>query len=206
VNTPECLAFTQTHGEDELIIGLRDTSYLMYYNCISAIETKVSLNENEWDTHCSFTPLYLDISPDRSLLLVASDKHVHYIMKMKSNWRVATLAGHSCSDYGKPRTAWDLTGKYIYSNSEHDNQLHIYSLASKKVCVKKYNEMILVCYIQYMSRLCIHCRVMALCSRISLVARLEMLSLALLTSPSSYGHRNEVCRKEFVAGKYVVHV
>jgi WD40 repeat protein len=134
IDTPESIVFTMNEeGDDELIIGLRDTAYLVYLPCATFIETRVSLNVNDWDTHCSFTPLHLALSPDKSLLLVASDKHMHFVYQVRTNKRLATLAGHSCSDYGKPRVAWHPSGKYVYSNSEHDNRLHIYSLASQRI-------------------------------------------------------------------------
>ena len=131
---PESIAFTVTpEGEDQLIIGLRDTAYLIYFNCTTLVEERVSLNENDWDEHCSFTPLYLSVSPDHKLLLVASDKHLHYVYKIRTNQRIATLGGHTCSDYGRPRVAWDPSGKYIYSNSEADNAIHVYCLFAKKI-------------------------------------------------------------------------
>lgn len=115
------------------MVGLRDTAYLVYVNCITLVEERVSLNENEWDEHCSFTPLYLCASPDQKFLLVASDKHLHYILKMRTNQRIATLGGHTCSDYGRPRVAWDPSGKYVYSNSESDNAIHVYCLSAKRI-------------------------------------------------------------------------
>lgn len=144
-NTPECLVFTQEEEVDDmnkdnkknkanvLIIGLRDTPYLLYLNCSSLTERRVSLNEKEWDTHASFTPLQLSLSPDKKLLAVATDKSLHFVYLVGSNTRVATLAGHACSDYGRPRCAWDPSSKYVYSNSEDDNLLHVYSIASGRI-------------------------------------------------------------------------
>lgn len=124
-DSPESLAFTVVDDTDELIIGVRDTAYLLYFNCNSLKESRVSLNEHDWDTHCSFTPLCLSVSPDRSLLLVASDKHMHYIYRICTNIRLVTLAGHTCSEYGRPRCVFDRSGKYVYTNSEQDSHVHV---------------------------------------------------------------------------------
>lgn len=117
-----------------MIIGLRDSAHLVYLDC-NSFETQrlVSLNEQEWDTHVSYTPLHLSTSPDGKLLLIATDKSLHYVVHTGTNKRVRTLAGHSCGDYGKPSVAWDCTGRYIYCNSDEDCAVYIYSLASERV-------------------------------------------------------------------------
>ena len=65
---------------------------------------KVSLNEADWDTHVSFTPLCLSLSPDHQYLLIATDKGFHFVVRVGSSKRLRLLAGgHSCGDYGKPK-------------------------------------------------------------------------------------------------------
>ena len=93
----------------------------------------VSLNENDWDTHVSFSALLLALSPDRRFLLVGTDKSQHLVLRVGSNRRVCVLAGHSSGEYGKPRAAWDCTSKYIYSNSEHETSILIYCVGSQKI-------------------------------------------------------------------------
>lgn len=141
----------------DLIIGQRGVCYLMYvripcsnhYNCnnnnfessnttaTTASATSntnfVSLNEKQWDNHVSFTPLLLCPSPCNKFLLVATDKHMHIILRTGSNQRVCTLSGHNCGDYGKPAVCWDSSGRYIYSNSENESTIYIYSTFSGKV-------------------------------------------------------------------------
>eukprot|EP01034_Spumella_vulgaris_P025000 gene25000-31403_t len=157
LHTPEALLFalnstpaaTPSSGEDvdssavpvstaslskfELIIGLRGVGHLVYLDSDSFEQRLVSLNENEWDTHVSFTPLHLSTSPDGKLLLIATDKSLHFVVKIGTSHRVRTLAGHCCGDYGKPSVAWDCTGGYIFCNSDEDSAVFVYSLASERV-------------------------------------------------------------------------
>jgi hypothetical protein len=55
-------------------------------------QRNVSLNEAEWDTHVSFNPLNLSLSPDRKYLLVATDKNMHIVLRVGTNKRLRTLA------------------------------------------------------------------------------------------------------------------
>lgn len=119
--------------ELELIVGLRGVPYLVYLNVNTMQQRSVSLNENEWDNHVSFTPLYLSLSPDGKYVLVATDKNIHIVLQVGSNRRVRTLSGHGCGDYGKPIAVWDYTGQYIYCNSEEEHVLYVYSIAAQRV-------------------------------------------------------------------------
>jgi len=96
----------------------------------------VSLNDKDWDSHTSFTALYLSPSPDGSLLLVATDKDTIFCFKTGTNKRVRLFAGHSSGQYARPVVTWCPTGKYIYCNSEGDCQIYIYSLASEGIVGK----------------------------------------------------------------------
>ena len=122
--------------EHELIIGLRGVPYLTYVNLQTMDSRTISVNENEWDTHVSFAPLYLSISPDQKYVLMATDKNMHIVMRVGTNRRVRTLTGHISGDYGKPYAVWDNTGKYIYCNSEEEHFLYVYSVASERVVEK----------------------------------------------------------------------
>lgn len=152
--TPECVVFTngpyhlpleassagggQTSPDEpvEVIIGLRDVCHLVYLDIATGVERAISMNEKEWDKHCSFTPLYLSVSPDRRYLLIATDKSMHLVLRLHSNRRLRVLAGHQAGDYSKPVAVWDHTGRYVYSNSEEDATLYVYSLCAQKICHK----------------------------------------------------------------------
>jgi WD40 repeat protein len=123
----------QGEGEWELIIGLRDTSHLTYLHCSTYDQRFISLNELTWDTHSSFTPLQLVVSPNTKYLLVATDKNFHFMVRVGSNKRLRFFAGgHSSGDYGKPKVSFDHTGKYIYCNNENGSNVTVYSISSEK--------------------------------------------------------------------------
>lgn len=117
----------------ELVLGMRDVPYLTYIHCTTLQTRTVSLNEHSWDTHVSFTPLYLAPSPAGDRLLVATDKHMHILLHTGTNVRLQVLSGHSCGDYGKPVVLWDKRGEYIYCNSDDDNTVKVYSTATGKI-------------------------------------------------------------------------
>eukprot|EP01039_Chlorochromonas_danica_P009711 gene9711-10741_t len=136
--TPESLVFgpDKEEGENgvELVIGLRGVCYLVYYQVNTGEEKRVSLNEHDWDQHVSFTPLSLALSPDGRYLLVATDKSLHLIIRYFTHQRCKILTGHSSGDYAKPVARWDHTGRYVYSNSEEDSALYVFSVCSEKIC------------------------------------------------------------------------
>ena len=92
MNTPESIAFTQLPSEGEgsasstpsyeLIIGLREVCHLVYMHCTTFDQRQVSLNENDWDLHVSYTPLYLSVCPENKYLLIATDKNLLYVVKI----------------------------------------------------------------------------------------------------------------------------
>ena len=123
----------QSGDEWELIIGLRDTAHLTYLHCSTYAQRFVSLNEADWDTHCSFTPLHMVVSPDRKYLLISTDKNLIFMVKIGTSKRLRVFAGgHSCGDYGKPSVSFDSTGKYVYCNNEEGCSVCVYSVGSEK--------------------------------------------------------------------------
>lgn len=120
----------------ELVIALRDTNYLIYMDCETFEQRHISLNENDWDTHVSITPLFLLPSPDMQCVLVATDKNMHFLTRLGKSKRLKVYAGHNCGDYGKPKLAFDSTGQYIYGNSENDSSVFIYDVNSTSIVGK----------------------------------------------------------------------
>ena len=119
--------------EWELVIALRDTPHLTYLNTRTFEQRFISLNEADWDTHCSFTPLHLAVSPNLKYLLVATDKNFHFITAIGANKRLRILAGgHTCGDFGKPKASFDSTGKYVFCNNEDGSGVCVYSVSTEK--------------------------------------------------------------------------
>jgi WD40 repeat protein len=132
-NIVESLIFVEKSSENTLVIALRDSLDLVYFNCVTLQKKNVPINISSWDTHRSITPLALSSSPDGNFILVGTDKNMHILYQVGTNKRVRTFAGHSSGQYGKPRVSFSCDGKYIYSNSESENCVYIYSVASEKV-------------------------------------------------------------------------
>ena len=122
-----------TQQQLHLVVPMRGAAHLLYINCDTFLHRKVSLNEHSWDTHCSFNVLHMSLSPSGKQLLVATDKDFHIILKIGTNKRLCLLAGHMCNDYGKPKTAWDMTGKYVYSNNQADHNVLVYAVNTGKI-------------------------------------------------------------------------
>jgi len=139
------------HESDyELVIGLRDCAYLLYVDCATFATRKVSVNENAWDEHVSFTPLYLTPSPDQKYLLIATDTHLHIVVRVGTHERVCVLCGHESGEYGKPIVSWAVTNcsdgssttsrksgigasmhqnsPYIYSTSHNSSDIYVYNI------------------------------------------------------------------------------
>lgn len=93
---------------------------------------KVSLNENEWDTHVSFTPLFLSTSPSGAFILVSTSHSMHYCYRTGTNNRVQTLTGHTSNEFSKPRTCWG-SESVIYSNTEACGDIFVYFLHSARI-------------------------------------------------------------------------
>jgi WD40 repeat protein len=116
-----------------LIVPTRGACHLLYINCATLRHRKVSLNEQAWDRHVSFNVLHMSLSPNGRQLLVATDKDFHLVLKTGTNQRLSLLAGHMCNDYGKPKTAWDVTGKYVFSNNQADHNILVYAVNTGKI-------------------------------------------------------------------------
>lgn len=136
--TPESIeVFTTPDNQYEAVIGLRGASYLTYMNLDSFEIRKISINANAWDTHVSFTPLYLSLSPDMKFLVMATDKNQHIVLYAGKEGRARVLAGgHIAGDYAKPVVLWHHSGRYLYSNSEEEGIIYIYSLATERIATK----------------------------------------------------------------------
>lgn len=129
----ESLTFVEKATDNTLVIALRDSLDLIYFNCATFQKQNIPMNVSSWDTHRSITPLVVASSPDGKFILIGTDKNMHIMYQTGTNKRVRTFAGHNSGQYGKPRVAFSNDGKYIYSNSEGENCIYVYSVASEKV-------------------------------------------------------------------------
>jgi WD40 repeat protein len=99
---------------------------------VSVNETRISLNANDWDTHCSFAVLDMAVSPDGKYLACATDANKHIIYPLHGNEHVKVLVGHTADEYANARIAW-LGDASVVSNSQKDPGLYQWDIGSGKV-------------------------------------------------------------------------
>ena len=108
---------------------------------VPAVTNFLGLNEQVFDTHLSFAPLQLSLSPDGKHLLVATDKDFHFALdasyfanvtdeevsasssnlQEQRSRRQAVLVGHNGDTYSKPALCWSPDSQYLYTNSDTDS-------------------------------------------------------------------------------------
>ena len=129
-SNPESLCFAP--GGEELIVYCRGEPFRRHINIETLAETRVSLNEKEWDTHCSFCVLDMAVSPDGKYLACATDANKHVIYELHGNEHVRVLVGHSADEYANARIAW-LSDASVVSNSQKDPGLYQWDIGSGKI-------------------------------------------------------------------------
>mmetsp|Transcript_32531 Transcript_32531/g.41702 ORF Transcript_32531/g.41702 Transcript_32531/m.41702 type:complete len:252 (+) Transcript_32531:2-757(+) len=131
-NTVEAIEFSA--GEDlELIVAMRECASLVYINCATLDQRKVSINDADWDTHVSFTIMHLQRSPDDKYLLAATDKSRLIVYEVGSNRHLRLFYGHTADEYFNPRAVWHQSGKYILANSQTNHEICVWCVASQNI-------------------------------------------------------------------------
>ena len=131
---PESLCFAP--GGKELIVYCRGEPFRRHLKIEeeTLAETRVSLNANDWDTHCSFAVLDMAVSPDGNYLACATDANKHIIYPLHGNEHVKVLVGHSADEYANARIAW--LGESVVSNSQKDPGLYQWDIGSGKILTR----------------------------------------------------------------------
>jgi len=121
---------------------VRGTSYLSYFNLKDGYkQTKMSLNGGSagtecFDEHVSFAVLSLLPSPNGEYLAAATDSSRNIIMKTGTEQIVRNMYGHKNDGYSNPKIAWSSNGQYLYGNSQDENCIFVWDIASSSI-VKK---------------------------------------------------------------------
>jgi len=130
-SNPESLCFCP--DGKELIVYCRGEPFRRHIDCSRPdAETRISLNANDWDTHCSFAVLDMAVSPDGKYLACATDANKHIIYPLHSNEHVRVLVGHTADEYANARIAW-LGDASVVSNSQKDPGLYQWDIGSGKI-------------------------------------------------------------------------
>jgi len=140
VNSVEAIEFTASYTagdlESELVVSLRDNVSLVYINCTSQHQRKVSINDADWDSHVSFTIMHMQISPDGKFLLASTDKSRIIVYGVGSNRQLRNFYGHVADEYSNPRAAWHPSGKYVFGNSQLNHEICVWCVASQNMIMK----------------------------------------------------------------------
>lgn len=132
---------------DKLCCYVRGTSYLSYFDLKDGCkQTKVTLNGRtpgtaNFQEHVSFAVLSLAPSPGNNgkYIAAATDTSRNIVLEAGSPRIVRDLYGHKNDGFSNPKIAWSNNGKYIYGNSQDENCVCVWDVASTSI-VKKMDE------------------------------------------------------------------
>mmetsp|Transcript_5769 Transcript_5769/g.12693 ORF Transcript_5769/g.12693 Transcript_5769/m.12693 type:complete len:452 (+) Transcript_5769:74-1429(+) len=118
---------------------VRGTSYLSYFDLKDGYKlSKISLNGRLagtgcFDDHVSFAVLSLMPSPNGEYLAAATDTSRNIILKSGTDRIVRNLYGHKNDGFSNPKIAWSSNGQYLYGNSQDENCVCVWDIASSSI-------------------------------------------------------------------------
>jgi WD40 repeat protein len=119
---------------------VRGTPYLSYLDLRDdgCKLRRVSLNGGATGTggfvdHVSFAVLSMSPSPRGGYLALATDASRNIVMEAGTDRIVRNLYGHKNDVYGNPKIAWSRNGQYLYGNSQDENCIYVWDVASASV-------------------------------------------------------------------------
>jgi WD40 repeat protein len=131
---------------DTLCCYIRGTSYLSYFDLKDGFKvSKMSLNggtvgNGGFNEHVSFAVLAMQPSPcSGKYIALATDTSRNIIMEVGTERIVRNLYGHKNDSYSNPNIAWSNNGQYLYGNSQDDNCIFVWDIASTSI-VKRLDE------------------------------------------------------------------
>lgn len=140
---PESMCFL--NNGDTLCCYVRGTSYLSYFDLKDGCkQSKMSLNGGSagtgcFDEHVSFAVLSLLPSPSGKYLAAATDTSRNIIIETGTERIVRNLYGHKNDGFSNPKIAWSSSGQYLYGNSQDENCICVWDIASASI-VKQLDE------------------------------------------------------------------
>lgn len=139
-------AMCYVNNGDTLCCYIRGTSYLSYFNLNDGYKvSKMSLNGGSIGTggfneHVSFAVLSMQPSPcGGKYIALATDTSRNIIMEVGTERIVRNLYGHKNDSYSNPKIAWSKNGQYLYGNSQDDNCIFVWDIASTSI-IKRLDE------------------------------------------------------------------
>jgi WD40 repeat protein len=134
-NPVETLCFVN-EGKS-LCLYERETSFLTYFDLSNEYKmSKYSLNGKTtggFDDFVSFAIMDLSLSPNGKYLCAATDASRNIIIEVGTDNIIRDLYGHKNDPFSQPRIAWSSNGQYIFGNSQEDNSICVWDVASTKI-------------------------------------------------------------------------
>jgi len=121
----------------------RGTPYLSCFDMSSEDDnqqkfkmTKMNLNGTTtggFQDHVSFAVLDMSPSPENKYLALATDTSRNIILNVETGKQVRNLYGHQNDGFSQPKIAWSHNGQYIFGNTQQDNSLVVWDIASSQI-------------------------------------------------------------------------
>ena len=97
-----------------LCLSPREDNYLHVVDAVTrTTQQKVNMNLTG-DDHVSFSAMHTAVSPDRTLVAVATDQHRLLVLLAGSAVQVRNYWGLQNDGYSTPRVCWSRCGRYVY--------------------------------------------------------------------------------------------
>ena len=123
-----------------LCVAPREDNYLHLVHSPTRVEqSKVNMNLTG-DDHVSFSAMHIALSPDATLLAVATDQHRLIVLAAGTGIQVRNYWGLQNDGYSTPRVTWSRRGRYVYV-SQQDASVCVYDVSEgRSVAVLKGHE------------------------------------------------------------------
>ncbi len=132
-------AMCYLNNGDTLCCYVRGNSFLTCFDLKNnSKRSKMWLNGGSvgtgcFDDHVSFAVLSLLPSPDGRYLAAATDTSRNIIMDIKTSRIVKNLYGHKNDSFSTPKIAWSSNMQYLYGNSQDENCICVWDIASATI-------------------------------------------------------------------------
>mmetsp|Transcript_16109 Transcript_16109/g.21594 ORF Transcript_16109/g.21594 Transcript_16109/m.21594 type:complete len:126 (-) Transcript_16109:751-1128(-) len=72
-------------------------------------------------------------SPDGKYIAAATDTSRQIILESSSSRQIRNLYGHKNDGFSQPKLAWSTNGQYILGNTQEDNSICVWDIASSSI-------------------------------------------------------------------------
>lgn len=121
---------------DELFCYARNTPHLTCFDL--GTDTRkpprlLHLNASPTDSHVSFAIMDLHCDNGGKYLVAATDANRNLVVDVPSGSIVRNLYGHANDSYSHPKVAWNCGGQYVLGNTQDDNVVVVWDVASSQI-------------------------------------------------------------------------